>query len=391
MNGVRETERIETVVVGAGQAGLSAGYHLKKRRMPFVILDANARVGDNWRKRWDSLRLFTPAQYDRLAGLRFPGDQHRFPTKDEMGDYLESYAKHFELPVRTNTRVHRLSRQDGHFVVDTGDTRFEADNVVVAMGNYQAPKVPAFAGELDPGIVQLHSMEYRNPSQLRDGGVLIVGAGNSGSEIAMEFARQGRRVWMSGRSTGAVPFRIEGKFARYIGIPFVIKLLFHRVLTIRTPMGRKMRQKVLTQGGPLIRVKPNDLAKAGVERVPRTAGAQDGKPVLEDGRVLDVTNVIWCTGFHPNFSWIDLPVFGEREPLHKRGVVESEPGLYFTGLEFLYALSSNMVRAAPRDAEYVVKAIEARSRSRQPAPRISTNGTAPPEEAPLARRESTRS
>jgi putative flavoprotein involved in K+ transport len=221
--------------------------------------------------------------------------------------------------------------------------------------------VPAFARQLDPGIIQLHSSDYRNPAQLREGGVLVVGAGNSGSEIALELARRGHPTWMSGRDVGHVPFRIEGLPSRLFLGRLVLRVLFHRVLTVDTPIGRKLRPKIVSQGGPLIRVKSKDLAAAGVERVPRTAGVRDGRPVLEDGRVLDVANVVWCTGFHAGFSWIDLPVLGERgEPVHQRGVVAKEPGLGFVGLHFLYAMSSTMIHGVGRDAEHIAEAIVGR-------------------------------
>jgi len=358
----RETSRRhKVVVIGAGQTGLSVGYHLAQRGIPCLILDANQRIGDTWRRRWDSLRLFTPRGYDSLDGLRFPAGKDPFPTKDEMADFLESYAAKFNLPVRTGVKVDGLTRRNGHYVVSAGPQQFEAEHVVVAMGTFQRAKVPAFAAELDPGIVQLHSKDYRNPAQLQDGGVLIVGAGNSGSEIARELAAQGRKVWMSGRDTGHVPFRIEGFLGRKLLIHLVIRLVFYHVLKTSSPLGRKVRPKVLAEGGPLIRVKPKDLAALGVERVSRTAVAADGKPRLADGRVLDVRNVIWCTGFQPDFSWIDLPVFaGEREPTHDRGIVAGEPGLYFIGLEFLYAMASAMVQGAGRDARHIVDRIASR-------------------------------
>ena len=359
MTSVREPERVQTIVIGGGQAGLSVGYHLARQGLPFVILDANERIGDAWRKRWDSLRLFTPARYDGLAGLPFPAPPHTFPTKDEMAAYLESYAAHFDLPVRTGVKVDRLSRQGERFLLTAGDQRFEAENVVVAMAKYQQPRVPPFAHELDPGIVQLHSSAYRNPAQLQDGDVLIVGAGNSGSEIALEAARS-HRTWMSGQDTGHVPFRIEGAGARILLRP-LFRVVFHRVLTVDTPIGRKIRPKVITRGHALIRVKPKDLAAAGIARIPKTVGVRDGLPLLEDGRVLEVANVIWCTGFHYGFSWIDLPVMGEHEPLHERGIVPSQPGLYFVGLEFLYAFSSTMIHGVGRDAERIAKAIAARA------------------------------
>jgi putative flavoprotein involved in K+ transport len=365
MQGTRSFESVETIVIGGGQAGLSVGYHLARRRRRFVILDASARIGDAWRNRWDSLRLFTPARYDGLAGMPFPAPPHSFPTKNEMGDYLEAYARRFELPVRTGVKVDRLAREGSRYVVTAGDRRFEAAHVVVAMSNYQAPRVPTFASDLAPRIVQLHSSAYRNPGQLRQGDVLLVGAGNSGSEIAMELAPS-HHVWMSGRDTGHVPFRIDGLSGRLM-VPLVLRVLFHRILTVSTPMGRKVRPKVISQGGPLIRVKPKGLADAGVGRVPRVAGVRGGLPVLEDGRVLDVANVIWCTGFHPAFSWIDLPIFDEHgEPRHDRGVVSGEPGLYFVGLHFLYSFSSSMIHGVGRDAERIAGTIEARARSAAP-------------------------
>jgi putative flavoprotein involved in K+ transport len=351
----------DTIVIGGGQAGLATGCYLKKQGQDFVILDANERIGDAWRNRWDSLRLFTPARFNGLPGRPFPAETYYFPTKDEMADYLESYAEHFQLPVRTGTRVDRLSRRDDRFVIQAGDLKLQADNVVVAMSNWQKPRVPAFARGIDPEIVQLHSSEYRNPSQLRDGAVLIVGAGNSGAEIAREVAPK-YPTWLSGRDTGHLPFEIGGLAYRLFLARLIGRVLFHRVMTVDTPIGRKARAKLLSKGMPLVRVKPKDLDAAGVRRVPRTVGVQDGQPMLEGGRVLEVANVIWSTGFHPGFSWIDLPIFDEGEPQHERGVVASEPGLYFVGLTFLYAASSSMIHGVGRDAEYVVKDIQTRQR-----------------------------
>ena len=205
MNAVSDAERIETVVVGGGQAGLSVGYHLAQRGLSFVILDANERIGDSWRKRWDSLRLFTPARFNGLDGMPFPGPGHSFSTKDEVADYLETYAVRFRLPVRTGVRVKRLSRNGARFLVDAGHRRFEADNVVVAMGSYQLPRLPVFAASLDPDIVQLHSAAYRNVAQLREGRVLVVGVGNSGAEIALDVAAS--QPDLAGRDRiGAGPF-----------------------------------------------------------------------------------------------------------------------------------------------------------------------------------------
>jgi putative flavoprotein involved in K+ transport len=353
-------ERFETIVIGGGQAGLSVGYHLARRGLPFVILDASDRIGDAWRNRWDSLRLFTPGRYSALPGMPFPGMPHAFPTKGEVADYLEAYAARFELPVRTGIKVDRLTRDGGRFELSAGERRFEADNVVVAMATHQVPWEPPFARELDPSLVQLHAADYRNPSQQRDGRTLVVGVGNSGAEIAIELAAT-HPVWLAGRETGRVPVNIDGLIARYVFQPLLFGLIGHYVLTVSTPIGRRVRPKLLAHGAPLVRVKPKDLAAVGVERVSRVVGVRDGLPELENGRVLEVANVIWSTGFRPDFSWIDLPVFEDesREPRHHRGIVDSEPGLYFVGLFFLYAMSSGFFRGVGRDAEHVVRAIAA--------------------------------
>jgi putative flavoprotein involved in K+ transport len=363
------TERIDTVVIGGGQAGLSVGHHLQRQGVPFVILDASARVGDAWRNRWDSLRLFTPARFSSLDGMPFPADPHSFPTKDAMGDYLETYARHFQLPVRNGVRVERLSRLGHRFLVVAGDKQFEADNVVVAMAGWQRPRVPAFASELHPRIVQIHSFDYRNPSQLQPGGVVVVGAGNSGAEIALDVV-PGHETWLSGPDTGHVPFRIDGLAARLLLVRLVLRVVFHRILTVKTPIGRKARAKMLHRGEPLVRTKPQDLLAAGVKRVPRVVSVANGLPVLEDGRVLDVANVIWCTGFHSGFSWIDLPVFdGNGDAKHDSGVVTSEPGLYFVGLKFLYAASSSALHGVGRDAARIADRISATRRKADEARR----------------------
>jgi putative flavoprotein involved in K+ transport len=352
--------RIQNIVIGGGQAGLSVGYHLAKRGMQFLILDANQRVGDAWRNRWDSLRLFTPARYAGLPGLPFPARGDAFPGKDDVADYLESYARHFNLPVRNGMRVESVGKVGDRFVVTANGTRFECDQVIVAMANYQTPRVPEFAQELDRGIVQLHSHEYRNPDQLQPGSVLVVGVGNSGADIAMDVVKT-HSTWMSGKESGHIPWPIESFVGRNI-LFRLVKFLGHRILTVSTPIGRKMRPKMLHRAAPLVRVKPQWLVDAGVERVGRVVGVKNGKPLLADGQVLDVKNVLWCTGYEPGFSWLHLPVFGmDGDPIHDRGV-SSVPGLYFVGLHYLYAMSSATLIGVGRDAERIVRAVASRSK-----------------------------
>ncbi|HXU85888.1 MAG TPA: FAD-dependent oxidoreductase [Verrucomicrobiae bacterium] len=367
MNGETATERIDTVVIGGGQAGLSAGYHLAKRGMEFVILDADARIGDHWRERWDSLRLYSPARSDGLPGFPFPAAAYHYPTGREMGDYLATYADRLGLPVRSGVRVERVERDAGGdgFVVTAGGRSISARQVVVATGPFRIPNVPAFAGQLDPAIRQLHSDEYRNPSQLQDGPVLVVGLAHSGGDIAFEVAASHRTI-LSGAFHGQIPFRVIDTPRARIVWP-IITFVFSHLLTIRTPMGKRMRAAIRSGSGgaPLLRVRLPDLDAAGVERHDaRTVGVKDGKPVLADGTVLDVANVIWCTGYRRDYSWIGAPVAGrDGWPEEVRGVSPTVPGLYYLGIPFTYAFTSMLVGGAGRDARYVVDRIAERVRA----------------------------
>ncbi len=351
-------QSFDTVIVGGGQAGLATGYHLKKRgARPFVILDASERVGDPWRRRWDSLRLYSPASYDGLPGMRFPARRTSYPTAHEMADYLTSYAAHFELPVRSGVAVDALTTENGRFVLLAGAERFEADNVVVATGVMQKPHVPSFAPKLDRSIRQLHSNDYRNLAQLQDGAVLVVGASHSGADIAYEAASRHETI-LSGVDTGQIPARVDTRRGR-----MGFRLLFFagsHILTADTPMGRKMRPHVRHGGAPLLRYRRKDLLAAGVERtLARTIGVENGRPVLDDGRVLDVRNVIWCTGFRPDYSWIDVPfeTGDDGYPVQYRGAVHSAPGLYFVGMLFLHSFTSMLIGGTGQDAERVARRI----------------------------------
>jgi len=353
--------RIQTIVIGGGQAGLSVGYHLAKRGMPFVILDANQKVGDAWRNRWDSLRLFNPARYAGLPGLPFPDRGDSFPTKQQMADYLADYALRFKLPVRNGVKVDRLWKEGDRFIMTAGDQRYECENVVVAMANYQFPRMPRFARELDAGIFQIHSHNYRNPTQLQKGAVLVVGVGNSGADIAIEVAHS-HPTLIAGKETGHIPWHIDTVLSRFFLSRFV-RFVGHHLLTVKTAIGRKFRPKLISLAAPLVRVKPKDLTDAGIERVPRVIGTRNGKPLLENDRTLEVKNVIWCTGYEHSFPWIDLPVSEKGEVVHDRGVVANVPGLYFVGLHFLYSMTSATLMGVGRDAARIVKGIEQRTRS----------------------------
>jgi putative flavoprotein involved in K+ transport len=363
MTSMHDTEHIETVVIGGGQAGLAAGYHLQRQGLSFVILDANDRTGDAWRKRWDSLHLFTPAKLSHLPGVPRPGPGWSFPSKDEFADYLEDYAARFDFDVRHRCRVQGIERVGDRYLVMAGEQCFEADHVVLATGAYQEPRLPAFAPELHPEILQLHSSAYRSPRQLQPGTVLVVGSGNSGAEIAIELAAE-REVTLAGSKVPVFPVRPTSAVAHVVMPAFLFAAM--HILTTKTPMGRRLRPQAQHHAAPLVRVKPRDIASAGVRQVGRIGGVQDGRPCLEDGTVLDVRNVIWCTGFRSDFSWIDLPSFASgEEPAHERGVITDEPGMYLVGHRFQYALASSFIAGVGRDAEHIAGVIAKRVRARE--------------------------
>jgi putative flavoprotein involved in K+ transport len=356
--GFTKEEPFHTIVIGGGQAGLAAGYYLNQRGKDFVILDKNLRTGDAWRERWDSLRLFTPSQFNGLPGKPFPQPDFYYPAKDEVASYLEEYAAQFSLPVRHGIKVEALNRNEKGFHISTNAASFHASHVIVATSPYQLPSIPSFANELYPSIFQMHSSLYRNPSQIPAQSVLIVGAGNSGSEIALELVKSGRRVWLAGRDVGNLPISSP------LGKIFNGRLLWwsmRHVMNVNTPLGRKAKANLLHHGVPLGRARRQELLDAGTVFTPRIAGIQSGQAKTEDGRLLPMDGVIWATGFRPDFNWINLPIFDEYDfPRQTRGIVPEAPHLYFLGLPFQTALSSPLLGGVGTDAAYIVKQISTR-------------------------------
>ncbi|WNM24335.1 flavin-containing monooxygenase [Demequina capsici] len=359
------TERIDTVVIGGGQAGLAMGYRLKERGIPHVILDASDRVGDAWRTRWDSLTLFTPARYSGLPGTPYPAPPQSYPTREQFADYLERYAAVHGLPVRSGTRVTRLGKDHAGFVVETATDTIHADRVVLAAGYDALPQIPAFASQIDPGTVQLHSSEYRRPSDVPAGYVLVVGAGNSGADISLELA-QTHHVVLAGRHPGQIPFHIDSRLGRRASR--VVFWVFSHVLTLDTPMGRRAAANLRGHGGPLIRVKTADIAAAGVRRVGRIARVDHGRPVTDAGEELDVAAIVWCTGFHADGAWLDLPdIQADGLPAHDRGICRTQPGLYVLGALFQRSLASSMIHGVALDAAWIADRM-ARSDTSAPTP-----------------------
>ena len=343
----------QTIVIGAGAAGLAMGYRLKAAGEDFLILDADERVGDTWRGRYDSLRLFSLPKFASLPGWRIPVDT--FPDRIQMADYLEAYAQRFELPVRTGTRVLAVEAAGTGFRVRTNAGVLTAANVVVASGAHRRPKLPELSAQLAPGIRQLHSTEYRNPAQLAPGGVLVVGAANSGTDVALDAAAAGHPTWLAGRHPGQIPIDIDTP--RGQRITPVVMFAFRHVLTLRTPMGRKVRAKSLGHGVNLVRNKLADLDAAGITRVGRVEQVRDGRPVTTDGVSPDVATVVWCTGSDPDHAFLPADaVDADGTARHRRGV-SPVPGLYFLGLDFQFALASGTIQGFDRDARYLLRVL----------------------------------
>jgi putative flavoprotein involved in K+ transport len=360
----RHPERLGTVIIGAGQTGLATAYFLGRAGVPCVVLDEHARVGDQWRQRYDSLLLNSPAQYDGLPGMPFPAPKWSYPTGAEMGDHLERYARAMEIVVRPGVHVSAVEQQaDGSWLITTSGGELVAENVVVAGGAEQLPKVPDVAAELDPGIRQLHSSGYHHAGQLLPGPVLVVGAAQSGADLALDIVRAGHDTWLAGRAMPEIPVPFGSRRMRR-ALP-VLWFLANHVLSTRTPMGRRMQPEVRRGGTPLLRYKRADLAAAGVHLAEaRVVGSDDGRPVLDDGTVLDVANVVWCTGFRQEFGLVRPDVTGDDGyPRGDAGIVTDLPGLYYVGLLFQTAFASMLIGGAGRDAKRIAAHITARTRS----------------------------
>jgi putative flavoprotein involved in K+ transport len=342
--------RHEVVVVGGGQAGLAIGHFLARQGRDFKILEAAAEPAAAWRERWDSLKLFTPARYDALPGLPFPGDPDRYPGRDDVAAYLSDYARHFQLPVEFNARVRSVRRTDGTYLLERDDRAYGADQVVIATGPFQVPFVPPIAANLDAGVVQLHSTRYRSPDSVPAGRALVVGGGNTGFQIAEELAGS-REVHLSiGSRQMPLPQRFLGRdLFWYLEAAGLIRT------STETRIGRRLEGR-----DTLIGSSPRALRRRhGVALHGRTVAAEGSTVTFADGTKLEVASVIWATGFRLDHSWIHVPVFDENGRLvHRRGVTGS-PGLYFLGLSWQHTRGSALLGWVKDDAKHIADQISA--------------------------------
>ena len=353
---------LDVVVIGASQAGLAIGYHLARRGVRFVILDAGSEVGQVWRSRWDSLTLFTPGQYSGLPGMAFPSPKDTYPSKDGVASYLQAYVSAFDLPVKLNAKVTSLTEREGKYLVKTADEGFSAEQVVVATGPFQVPFAPPIIGDLDATVFQIHSADYRNPGQLPHGDVLIVGGGNSGFQIAEELAATRKVTLAVGQRVPSLPQRLLGKdlFWWLSGIGFM-------KVSTDSRLGRKLAKRDV-----LIGSSPKGLRRSGVTLAKRLTNLVGRRAVFDDGSEQDIDVIVWATGYRSDFSWIEIPTIKNADGtvVHRRGVTDAS-GLFFIGLPWQHTRGSALIGFVKDDAAYIAGRIE--SQLEDPAGVVGTD------------------
>jgi putative flavoprotein involved in K+ transport len=353
------SRHFEVVVIGGGQAGLAMGYDLHQQGRRFIILERGDSIAPAWRERWNSLTLFTPRRYSALPGLPFPGDPDGYPTRNEVIAYLERYTETFELPVELNSEVRGLSREDARFVLQVDGRTLTADQVVVATGPFQTPFIPKLAEDLDPGVSQVHSTGYREPTGVAEGSVLVVGGGNTGFQIAKELSATHKVVLSVGSKQKPLPQRIAGR-----DLFWWLTKTHLLSTTVESRLGSKLQHR-----DTLIGSSPRELKRRyGVELKPRATAASGRVVRFEDEGELEVDAVIWATGYRPDFSWIDLPIFDENGRLrHRRGVTDV-PGVYFLGLTWQWTRGSALIGWVKDDAAFLDERIAAMQEGNPRAP-----------------------
>jgi putative flavoprotein involved in K+ transport len=340
---------LETLVIGGGQAGLAIGHELAARNVPFLIVDANSEVGAAWRSRWDSLRLFTSTQYNNLPGMAFPGPPTEYPGKDGVADFLAAYARQFDLPVQLDTTITSLAHDNGVYVARSDRDEIRARHVVVATGPFHVPVIPPIADQLDPQLPQIHSADYRNPDGLPRDRTLVVGAANSGQQIALELS-QSRPVDIAvGERLKTLPQQPLGR-----DIWWWLSLVRLPKITIESRLGQRLSQRDLVIGGGL-----RELERSGVTVRSRVAGGSARTVSFDDASSADYEAIVWATGFRVDHSWVGIPeIKDERGQIrHVRGVTDS-PGLYLLGMTWQHTRTSALLGWVGIDAAYLADRIE---------------------------------
>jgi putative flavoprotein involved in K+ transport len=339
---------VDVLVIGGGQAGLAMGYYMRRAGRDFVIVEGAPEIGASWSSRWDSLVLFTPSQFDNLPGLPFPGAVDAYPTKDEVAEYLKTYVATFDLPVPTGTRISKVVKDGDRYVATADGVSIEARQVVVATGPFQTPFVPDMSAGADPAIVQLHSSAYHRTDDLPSGAVLVVGGGNSGCQIARELAASHPVELAIAKKSPVIPQRLLGRDIWWWGS----KLGVSKV-TINSKLGRRLSTR-----DPIIGQGPRSVARAGVTLRKAVRSIAGRTVTFEDGTSSEPASIVWATGFHGSYGWIDVPgVLDEQgRPRHRRGVT-SAPGFFFLGLSWQWTRGSALLGWVGDDAAYVAERI----------------------------------
>jgi putative flavoprotein involved in K+ transport len=354
----------DVVVIGGGQAGLAVGYFLAKQGADFTILEAASEPAAAWRERWDSLKLFTSARFDSLPGMDFPGDPDRYPTRDEVADYLTGYARELDLPVELNSRARAVRRQGDGYLVELEDRAYEARQVVIATGPFQTPLVPPIAEGLGDDVVQMHSTGYRSPDSVPGGRVLVVGGGNTGFQIAEELSASHEVHLAIGSRQTPLPQRILGRdLFWYLDATGLLRK------TTASRIGKLMRKREDT----LIGSSPRRARRLGIRLHGRAVTAAGSTVTFADGDAVDVRGVIWATGFQVDHSWIDVPVFdSDGRAVMERGVTTS-PGLYFVGQLWQHTRGSALLGWVKDDAAYIADKVAAYRPSPAGEPALATS------------------
>ncbi|MGN7454203.1 flavin-containing monooxygenase [Paenibacillus pasadenensis] len=338
------------LVIGGGQAGLAAGYYLTLAGIDFIIVDGSSRVGDSWRNRYDSLLLFTPKGYSELPGLSFPGKKEQLPNKNETADYLETYASNFQLPLHLNTSVISLNKSNGLFYITTNKEDYIARHVIIATGPFHKEAIPDIASKISTDVKQIHSASYKNPEQLSEGDTLVVGAGNSGTQIAVEISKHRKVYLSSGHRPLLLPLHIGGKNIFY---------WFDKLGILKATAHSFIGKKIQSRPDPIFGFELKKRIKASaITLVPRTIDAKNKSIIFSDGSQREFTNIIWSTGFKPDYKWLELShVINERGAIkHERGITP-ESGLYIVGMPWQHRRTSALIGGVGLDAQHVVNEI----------------------------------
>jgi putative flavoprotein involved in K+ transport len=349
------TQQVEVAIIGAGQAGLAAGYYLSQQNRNFVILEKAEQVGQAWRDRWDSLKLITPNPYNDLPGLSFPSQSIDFPTRNDVISYLENYAHKYQFPIEYSQSVNVLKSIDNGFRIEANTRTIEAQHVIVATGAFHKPFIPRFSSDLPDNINQIHSSQYRNPKQLAEGAVLIVGSGNSGVQIAKEISIH-HKVYLSVGNSPTLPRQIWGR-----DLYWWLNTLKVTRINVSSRLGKRFSKRPDSVVGINLQklARENNIILLG-----HTQSASENHLLFSGGETIpisEIKTIIWASGFRSDYSWIEIPVFNSNyQPFHRRGVTPIK-GLYFLGLRWQYRITSSLIGGIGEDAAYIANKIAASS------------------------------